>query len=150
MWATQRALKFKVLQSGSECDEKRKKKKTGQGSKKTLCFGDWLCQKEFLLEDSKRLAGGWRGSWGRFWGEMWITASERKKSAKVCWGPLLWQCHGPFSGTAALRLHGRDFFIYFFNFMPCRPLNGPTPSPKTALSPFVAGHPNPLSWKWDA
>lgn len=64
------------------------------------------------------------------WGGMWITASERKKSAKVCWGPSLWQRHGPFSGSAALRLQRGDFFIYLFNFMPCRPQNGPIPSPK--------------------
>lgn len=34
------------------------RKKTGQDSKKLLCFGDWLCQKGFLLEDSEGLVGG--------------------------------------------------------------------------------------------
>lgn len=58
---------FKVLQSGSERDGEGGKK-TGRGSKKTLYFGDWRCQKGFLLEDSKALVGGWRGAEGVFGG----------------------------------------------------------------------------------
>lgn len=71
------------------------------------------------------------------WGEMWITASERKKSTEVCWGPSLWHHHGPFSASTALRLQRGDFFIYLFNFMPCRAQNGLIPSPKP---------PRPLLW----
>lgn len=76
------------------------------------------------------------GEWREFlegWGEMWITASERKKSAKVCWGRSLWHHHGSFSGSTALRLQRGDFFIYLFNFMPCRPQNGPIACPVPPL-----------------
>lgn len=123
MWAPQRPLKFKVLQSGSEWEWE--KKKTGQDSKKTLWFGDWLCQRGVL-------SLFWRECL-ESWGEMWITAPERKKSAKVCWGRSLWHHHGSFSGSTALRLQRGDFFIYLSDFMPCRPQNGPNPCPVPPL-----------------
>lgn len=45
-----KSFKAEVRESG--------RKKTGADSKETLCFGDWLCQKGFLLEDSEGLLGG--------------------------------------------------------------------------------------------
>lgn len=144
MWATQRALKFKVLQSGSEWKWEKKKLDKPQRRLCVLAIGSaregfsWKTVRDWLQSEGERrefLEG---------WGEMWITASERKKSAKVCWGPSLWQHHGPFSGSAALRPQREDFFICLFNFMPCRPQNGPIPSPKLPCPPFVVGYPNPL------
>lgn len=120
------------------------RKKPGWGSKATLCFGKWICQKEFLLEDSYRLAGGWRRSGGSLffpWEEelrrdVNYSFWEKEKSAMVCWGPSLWQSHGPFSGSAGLQLQRGDFFSYLLDFMPCRPQTGPIPSAELPCLPL--------------
>lgn len=72
---------------------RRGEKKTGRGSKKTLCFGDWLCQEEFLLEDSKRLAeGGAEEVFGKV-GERCELQLQRETS-------LLWFAGVPHCGSA--------------------------------------------------
>lgn len=144
MWAAQKASEFKVLQSGSwvrgGCGVGGGLDQTQRG---LLCFGDWLCQKGFSL--GRQRGTGWRArEFSEGLGEMWITASERKEFAEVYWGLSLWRHRGPFSGSAALTPQRGDFFIYLFNFMPCRPQNGPRPLSRAALSPFVARYPNPL------
>lgn len=118
---------------------------SGQHSKKTLCFGHWLCQKGFLLKDGEGLVWGWGGADESFGGfqEMWITTLERKKSAKVCWGTSLWSCQVPFS----FLLHwgqkeGISSFIYS---IPCHvdPEMASFPLPNCPV-PFVAAHPSPF------
>lgn len=145
MWAIQRALKFKVLQSGSERGEERN---AGlKDSKEDFVF--WWLALPKRVSLGRQQGTGWtmKGIFGGFRRDVNYSFGEKE----VCqgWDPSLWQRHGPFSGSAALGPQRGDFFIYLFNFMPCRPLNGLHSHPKTTLSSRVTSHPNPLSKETD-
>lgn len=101
----------------AEVSELGRKKKLANAQRRLCVLVIGSAKKSFFWKRARH----WMESEGRAEGVTWITASERKKSAKVCWGTSLWQRHGPFSGSAALRPQRGDFFIYLFNFMPCRP-----------------------------
>lgn len=116
-----------------------------------LCvFGDRPCQGEFPLEDSKRLAkGGAEGVFGRLGRD--VNYSFREK--EVCYGLLgslivatprafLWLCC-----TQATK---KGFLHLFIQLDAISTPKWPHSLSKTALSPFVFGHPNPLGRKRDA
>ena len=127
-----------------------KKKKTGRGSKTTLCFlviGS--AQKSFSWKTARLWLVGEGGAEGVFFlkglgRDVNHNFGEKEVCSGVCWSPPLWRRHGPFSGSAALGLQRGDFFIYLFDFMPRRPPNGPVSPSENALSPFVAAHLHPL------
>lgn len=112
--------------------EREMEKKNWASLKEDFVFW-WLALPERVSLGRQRGAGcRLKGSGGR---DVNYGFGE-KEAAKVCWGPSLWHHHGPFSGSTALRPQRGDFFIYLFNFMPCRPQNGPIPSPKMPRPPL--------------
>lgn len=89
-------------------------------------------RKGFSWKTAKGWLEGRGGAFGGFGGN--VNYGFRENEVCEGWGPSLWQRHGPFSGSAALRPQREDFFIYLFNFMPCRPQNGPQCLSESALS----------------
>lgn len=127
------------------------RKKTGQDSKKLLCFGDWLCQKGFLLEDSEGLVGGWWGAEGAFGGlgrdvnyGFW-----EKEVCKGLLGSLIVATPRAFLWLCCTQATKRGFLHLFIQFHAMSTPKWPHSLSKTALSLFVAGHPNPLPKKRD-
>lgn len=139
MWAIQRPLKSLKRKWVKVRESEREGEKNWASLKEDFVFW-WLALPERVsLGRQRRTGRRLKGSGGRD-----VNYSFREKeAAKVCWGPSLWHHRGPFSGSTALRPQRGDFSIYLFNFMPCRPQNGPIPSPKMPRPPFVVGYPSP-------
>lgn len=148
MWATQRALKFKVLQSGSEWEWETQRRLC------VLVIGS--TRKGFSWKTAREPVGRVKGSWGSFfsmvgeffffdgWDEMCIDGFRKKI---VCSGspgsPHLWlQRHGPVLGSALRTPQRGDFFIYSIS---CHidPEMAPFPSPKLPCPPLWPASPIP-------
>lgn len=73
------------------------------------------------------------------WREMWMKGfRERGQPTKVLLGSLIEASPRAFLWLCSIQATKRVFFIYFFNFMPRRPLSGSRPSPKLSLPVFLA------------
>jgi len=147
MWATQRALKFKVLQSGSEWEWETQRRLC------VLVIGS--ARKGFSWKTAREPVGRVKGSWGSFFSMVGEFFFFRWLGRDVYWRLSKENSLFRFAGVSsfvAAAPRARSWlcfahatkrgFLYLFNFMPHRPWNGPFPPSKTALSPFVAGQSN--------
>lgn len=136
------AHKLKVLQSGSWS-------KVGVGGRGA--GGKKLEQPQIIFGINRFTLRRWQGTGYRErgrterlqgWREMWIKGfRERGQPTKVLLGSLIEASPRAFLWLCCTK---RVFFIYLFNFMPCRPLSGPRPSPKL---PCLSGCPQSLLQK---
>lgn len=128
-----------------------REKQTGQDSKKTSCFGDWLCQKKVSL--GRQQGTGWRvkGELLGFWrvGERCKLRLQRERRLLRFAGvPHCGNAMG--HSLALLRFGHKEGFLHLFIQFHAvsTPKWAHSPS-KTALSPFMVSLPNPLSKKRD-
>lgn len=137
MWATQRALKFKVLQSGSEWEWKKKKNWTQL--KEDFVFW-WLALPKRVSLGRQR-GTGWRlkGSWGSFW-RVWERCElQLQRESSLLRFAGVPHC-GNATGHSLAPLHsghkeGISSFIYSIS---CHvdPKMAPIPSPKLPCPPL--------------